>query len=200
MLTARNRRSFNLIGALAALRSKGVSLAYVTLHVGAGTFLPVRDDDVRNHVMHSEWYRLPPETVAAIAAAKARGGRVVAVGTTSMRTLEAASQSAVLVAAAGETKLFIAPGYPFQTVERLVTNFHLPKSTLMMLVSAFAGREHVMADFTIRLRVRSSTAPTSRVDRCPTATPKRLSVPVQAAPPALLRDRREDARRGSVVS
>ena len=132
---------------LAALRSKGVSLAYVTLHVGAGTFRPVRDDDVGKHVMHSEWYSLPPETVAAIAAAKARGGRVVAVGTTSMRTLEAASQSGVLVAGAGETKLFITPGYRFQTVERLVTNFHLPKSTLMMLVSAFAGREHVMAAY-----------------------------------------------------
>ncbi|MEP7154964.1 MAG: tRNA preQ1(34) S-adenosylmethionine ribosyltransferase-isomerase QueA [Betaproteobacteria bacterium] len=128
---------------LAALREKGVELAYVTLHVGAGTFRPVRDDDISKHVMHSEWYDVPVETVEAIAAARACGGRVIAVGTTSMRTLEAASRSGVLKAECGETRIFITPGYSFQTVDRLITNFHLPKSTLMMLVSAFAGTANI---------------------------------------------------------
>jgi S-adenosylmethionine:tRNA ribosyltransferase-isomerase len=126
------------------LREKGVLLAYVTLHVGSGTFRPVRDEDVSRHVMHAEWFNVPTETVEAIQRAKARGGRVVAVGTTSMRTLEAATQTGTLVAGASETQLFITPGYRFRTVERLITNFHLPKSTLMMLVSAFSGRENIM--------------------------------------------------------
>ena len=128
---------------LAALRRKGVALAYVTLHVGAGTFQPVRDDDLSRHVMHSEWYRVPPETVAGIVRAKAAGGRVVAVGTTSMRTLEAASRSGSVQAESAETRIMIAPGYAFHTVDRLITNFHLPKSTLMLLVSAFAGTENI---------------------------------------------------------
>ena len=128
---------------LAALREKGVTLAYVTLHVGAGTFQPVRDDDISKHVMHSEWYQIPPETVAAIVRARAAGGRVVAVGTTSMRTLEAASRSGRLQAETAETRIMITPGYTFQTVDRLITNFHLPRSTLMMLVSAFAGTENI---------------------------------------------------------
>ena len=113
------------------------------MHVGAGTFRPVRDDDISKHVMHSEWYDVPSATVSAIAEAKARGGRVIAVGTTSMRTLEAASRSGALQAETGETRIFITPGYQFQTVDRLITNFHLPKSTLMMLVSAFAGTENI---------------------------------------------------------
>lgn len=129
---------------LATLQARGVTLAYVTLHVGAGTFRPVRDDDISKHVMHQEWYRVPQETVDAIAAAKARGGRVIAVGTTSMRTLESASRTGVLEPGSDETALFITPGFAFQTVDRLVTNFHLPKSTLMMLVSAFAGYENTM--------------------------------------------------------
>lgn len=128
---------------LALLQSRGVELAYVTLHVGAGTFRPVRDDDISKHVMHSEWYDVRAETVAAVAATKARGGRVIAVGTTSMRTLEAASRDGELRAERGETRIFITPGYTFQTVDRLITNFHLPKSTLMMLVSAFAGTENI---------------------------------------------------------
>ena len=128
---------------LDALRGQGVALAYVTLHVGAGTFRPVRDDDIGKHVMHSEWYDVPAETVAAIASTKAGGGRVIAVGTTSMRTLEAASRSGRLQAETGETQIFITPGYEFGTVDRLLTNFHLPKSTLMMLVSAFAGTDNV---------------------------------------------------------
>ncbi len=129
---------------LATLAAQGVSLAYVTLHVGAGTFQPVRDDDVSKHIMHSERYAVPQSTVEAIARAKAAGGRVIAVGTTSMRTLEAASRSGSLVAESGETQIFIQPGYTFKTVERLITNFHLPKSTLMMLVSAFVGHENMV--------------------------------------------------------
>ena len=128
---------------LETLRQQGVTLAYVTLHVGAGTFQPVRDGDISKHVMHSEWYHVPGETVAAVAAARACGGRVMAVGTTSLRTLEAASRSGALMAETGETQIFITPGYAFRTVDRLLTNFHLPKSTLMMLVSAFAGTENI---------------------------------------------------------
>jgi S-adenosylmethionine:tRNA ribosyltransferase-isomerase len=122
----------------------GVASAYVTLHVGAGTFQPVRDDDISKHIMHSERYQVPPETVEAVAKAKASGGRVIAVGTTSMRTLEAASNTGALLAQQAETQIFIKPGYEFKTVDRLITNFHLPKSTLMMLVAAFAGRENMV--------------------------------------------------------
>jgi S-adenosylmethionine:tRNA ribosyltransferase-isomerase len=129
---------------LMTLQMRGVTLAYVTLHVGAGTFRPVRDDDIAKHVMHQEWYRITQETVDAIHAAKARGGRVIAVGTTSMRTLESASRTGKLKAGADETALFITPGFQFNVVDRLITNFHLPKSTLMMLVSAFAGYENTM--------------------------------------------------------
>lgn len=124
-------------------QQKGVQLAYVTLHVGAGTFQPVRVENLAEHVMHSEWYTVPQQTVDVIAAAKAAGGRVIAVGTTSMRALESASQSGSLCAGSADTKLFITPGYVFKTVDRLITNFHLPKSTLMMLVSAFAGYQRV---------------------------------------------------------
>ncbi len=132
---------------LATLQNQGVSLAYVTLHVGAGTFRPVRDDDVSKHIMHSERYEVPQAAVEAIARAKAVGGRVIAVGTTSMRTLEAASQSGSLLAESGETQIFIKPGYTFKTVDRLITNFHLPKSTLMMLVSAFAGHKNIVEGY-----------------------------------------------------
>lgn len=128
---------------LEVLRGQGVELAFVTLHVGAGTFRPVRDDDISKHVMHREWYEVPIETVEAIGRAKASGGRVVAVGTTSVRTLESATRDGQLHAETGETQIFITPGFRFQTVDRLITNFHLPKSTLMMLVSAFAGMENI---------------------------------------------------------
>ena len=131
------------VAMLDMLQQHGVALAYVTLHVGAGTFQPVRDGDISRHVMHSEWYQVPEETVAAVAAARACGGRVMAVGTTSLRTLEAASRSGALIADTGETQIFITPGYEFRTVDRLLTNFHLPKSTLMMLVSAFAGTDNI---------------------------------------------------------
>ena len=123
---------------LEALRTLGVRTAHVTLHVGAGTFQPVRADDLAGHEMHSEWYRVPQETVAAVQAARDQGGRVLAVGTTTLRALETAA-AAGLHPGVGETKLFIMPGYRFRVVDRLITNFHLPKSTLLMLVAAFAG-------------------------------------------------------------
>ncbi|MBL8511064.1 MAG: tRNA preQ1(34) S-adenosylmethionine ribosyltransferase-isomerase QueA [Betaproteobacteria bacterium] len=129
---------------LETLRERGIGQAFVTLHVGAGTFRPVRDDDISKHIMHSERYHVPEETVRAVQQTQQRGGRVIAVGTTSLRTLESASQGGSLLAGAGETRLFITPGYRFKTVDRLITNFHLPKSTLLMLVSAFAGHENVM--------------------------------------------------------
>jgi S-adenosylmethionine:tRNA ribosyltransferase-isomerase len=127
---------------LDAVRARGATVASVTLHVGAGTFQPVRVDDLAGHVMHSEWYRIPQVTVEAVEAARLRGGRVLAVGTTSLRALESAaaeSPGGRLQARSGETRLFITPGYRFRVVDRLLTNFHLPKSTLLMLVSAFAG-------------------------------------------------------------
>ena len=131
-------------GMLARLAEQGVAQTFVTLHVGAGTFRPVRDNDISKHVMHSEWYQVSRETVDAISSTRARGGRVIAVGTTSIRTLESAAQGGTLTAGTAETALFITPGYQFRVVDCLVTNFHLPKSTLMMLVSAFAGHANVM--------------------------------------------------------
>ena len=132
---------------LAALEQHGVDIGFVTLHVGAGTFQPVRVDKVEDHHMHSERYQIPDSLVEQVAQAHARGGRVVAVGTTALRALEAASQSGALMAGQGETDIFIYPGYRFRLVDCLVTNFHLPKSTLLMLISAFAGRERVMAAY-----------------------------------------------------
>jgi S-adenosylmethionine:tRNA ribosyltransferase-isomerase len=130
------------------LKAKGVQFAYVTLHVGAGTFQPVRTEVLADHKMHTEWYTMPQATVDAVQAAKAAGRDVVAVGTTSLRALESASQSGVLSAGSADTALFITPGYRFKTVTRLITNFHLPKSTLLMLVSAFAGYEQIRAAYT----------------------------------------------------
>ncbi|KAB1178980.1 tRNA preQ1(34) S-adenosylmethionine ribosyltransferase-isomerase QueA [Photobacterium damselae] len=134
---------------LAALKEKGVNFAFVTLHVGAGTFQPVRVDNIDDHHMHSEYVEVPEEVVTAINETKANGGRVVAVGTTSVRSLESAAQDAVkngteLKPFFGDTEIFIFPGYQFQLVDVLITNFHLPESTLIMLVSAFAGYEHTM--------------------------------------------------------
>ncbi|HWX02591.1 tRNA preQ1(34) S-adenosylmethionine ribosyltransferase-isomerase QueA [Collimonas sp.] len=128
---------------LERLRQKGISFAYVTLHVGAGTFQPVRSENLAEHKMHSEWYTIGDATVEAVRAAKAGGGKVVAVGTTSLRALESASQSGALQAGSADTALFITPGYRFKTVDRLITNFHLPKSTLLMLVSAFVGYDRI---------------------------------------------------------
>ncbi|AYZ67400.1 tRNA preQ1(34) S-adenosylmethionine ribosyltransferase-isomerase QueA [Burkholderia multivorans] len=137
---------------LAKLDAMGVERATLTLHVGAGTFQPVRVDNLAEHKMHSEWYELPQSLVDRIAATRARGGNVIAVGTTSMRALEAAARDAdaagrPLAATQAETDIFITPGYAFRVVDRLVTNFHLPKSTLLMLVSAFAGVETIRAAY-----------------------------------------------------
>ncbi len=132
-------------GVLARLAERGIETAHVTLHVGAGTFQPVRVEKLSDHKMHSEWFEVSAATVAAVAACRARGGRVIAVGTTTLRALESAAQSGTLLAGARETEIFITPGFQFRVVDRLITNFHLPKSTLMMLVSAFAGYEHIMA-------------------------------------------------------
>ena len=133
---------------LAALERLGVASAFVTLHVGAGTFQPVENEDLSRHRMHAEWYRIPPETVAAIEAARARGGRIIAVGTTSLRALEsAAGEDGRVRSGEAETRLFIVPGCRFRVVERLLTNFHLPKSTLLMLVSAFAGHADIRAAY-----------------------------------------------------
>ena len=127
---------------LSQLKDMGVATASVTLHVGAGTFQPVKTENIAEHTMHSEWYDIPESTQLALHACKARGGKVWAVGTTSVRTLESWAKSGL---AQGDTQIFITPGFEFQWVDCLITNFHLPKSTLMMLVSAFAGYEHVMA-------------------------------------------------------
>lgn len=140
---------------LERIRAKGVETAYVTLHVGAGTFQPVRENDLSRHHMHRERYLIPEETVAAITACKARGGRVVCVGTTSLRALEGAARAAgELKAGGGETDLFILPGFSFQVADALVTNFHLPKSTLLMLVSAFAGLDTMRAAYAHAIRER----------------------------------------------
>ena len=147
---------------LAALKVKGVNIAFVTLHVGAGTFQPVRVDDINDHKMHSEIYFISAETAAAIEQTKLAGGKIIAVGTTSLRALESAAANSSLVQASfdapensihsnsnllknlnGQTSIFITPGFEFKVVDTLITNFHLPKSTLLMLVSAFAGFEHV---------------------------------------------------------
>ncbi|GAL08611.1 tRNA preQ1(34) S-adenosylmethionine ribosyltransferase-isomerase QueA [Photobacterium aphoticum] len=134
---------------MAALKEKGVNFAFVTLHVGAGTFQPVRVDNIHDHHMHAEYVEVPAEVVEAINTTKANGGRVVAVGTTSVRSLESAAQDALkkgteLKPFFGDTEIFIFPGYQFQLVDVLITNFHLPESTLIMLVSAFAGYDHTM--------------------------------------------------------
>lgn len=129
---------------LAALAARGVASAFVTLHVGAGTFAPVREQDLDAHRMHREYYRVPAETVTAVQATRAAGGRVIAVGTTAVRSLESASATGALVAQQGDTRLFIRPGYQFRSVDALITNFHLPGSTLMMLCAALVGRENLL--------------------------------------------------------
>jgi len=132
---------------LAALGAHGVETAWLTLHVGAGTFQPVRVTNIAEHRMHAERFAIPQATVDAIAAARARGGRVIAVGTTSLRALESAAQAGALKAGAAETDIFITPGHEFRVVDRLLTNFHLPKSTLLMLVSAFAGIDTIRSAY-----------------------------------------------------
>lgn len=130
---------------LAQVAEKGVKIAYVTLHVGLGTFRPVKEENVLEHHMHSEFYQVTPEAAKLINDTKAAGGRVICVGTTSCRTIESASdQNGVVQAGCGDTEIFIYPGYQFKVLDNLITNFHLPESTLIMLVSALAGREHVL--------------------------------------------------------
>ncbi len=138
---------------LASLRAAGVETAFLTLHVGYGTFQPVREADVRRHRLHDEGYRLPPETAAAVARARARGGRVVAVGTTVVRVLEfAADGEGGVRAGSGRCDLFILPGHRFRAVDAIVTNFHLPRSSLLLLVCAFGGREAVLAAYRTAVR------------------------------------------------
>ena len=132
---------------LARLRERGVERVHITLHVGAGTFQPVRSERLADHVMHSEWYRIGDDAAQAINAARAAGRPVVTVGTTSLRALESAAQDGRVQPGSRDTALFITPGYRFQIVDRLITNFHLPKSTLLMLVSAFAGLERIRAAY-----------------------------------------------------
>ena len=132
---------------LDALRKGGIETTEVTLHVGAGTFQPVRVERIADHRMHAEWLEVPPGVVEAVAACRARGGRVVAVGTTSVRSLETAAADGELKPFSGDSRLFITPGYRFRVVDAMLTNFHLPKSTLLMLVTAFAGFEPVMAAY-----------------------------------------------------
>jgi S-adenosylmethionine:tRNA ribosyltransferase-isomerase len=132
---------------LAACKAKGVEQAFVTLHVGAGTFQPVRADDIRDHEMHAEYIEVSAAVAQQVRATRARGGRVVAVGTTSVRSLESASQGGEIAAFSGDSRIFIYPGYQFKSVDALVTNFHLPESTLIMLVSALAGQAPVMAAY-----------------------------------------------------
>jgi len=140
---------------LAQLEDAGVAIAYLTLHVGAGTFSPVADGELSQHRMHREWYRIPAATAEAVAAARERGGSIVAVGTTSLRALEAAADAQGSVAAAeAETALFVTPGYRFRVVDRLVTNFHLPRSTLLMLVCAFGGFDAIRAAYAHAIAAR----------------------------------------------
>ena len=140
---------------LARIEEKGVHIAYVTLHVGLGTFRPVKEENVLNHHMHSEYYQVSDETAAMINETKARGGRVICVGTTSCRTIEsAADENGRVIAKSDNTEIFIYPGYRFKVLDCLITNFHLPESTLVMLVSALAGREHVLNAYEEAIRER----------------------------------------------
>ncbi|HOY37626.1 MAG TPA: S-adenosylmethionine:tRNA ribosyltransferase-isomerase, partial [Piscinibacter sp.] len=160
---------------LAALSERGIGTASVTLHVGAGTFQPVRSENLAEHRMHSEWFEVAQPTVDAVARTHAAGRRVIAVGTTTLRALESAALPGALTAGARDTDIFITPGFEFRVVDRLVTNFHLPKSTLMMLVSAFAGHDKVMALYrhAIAQRYRFfSYGDAMLLDRAITAAPR----------------------------
>ncbi len=140
---------------LATLAGAGVASAYVTLHIGAGTFQPVQTEDLAAHTMHAEWYRIPAATADAIATTRARGGRIIAIGTTCVRALESAALAGGRVAPGeAETRMFITPGWAFRVVDRLLTNFHLPRSTLLMLVSAFAGCDAIRAAYAHAVRER----------------------------------------------
>ena len=141
---------------LEALEARGIERAFLTLHVGAGTFAPVRTERIEDHELHAEWLEVAADTCAAVERCRARGGRVVAVGTTSVRALETAARGAKLAPFAGDSRLFIYPGFEFRVVDAMVTNFHLPESSLLMLVAAFAGREQTLAAYrhAVELRYR----------------------------------------------
>ncbi|MBQ1850056.1 MAG: tRNA preQ1(34) S-adenosylmethionine ribosyltransferase-isomerase QueA [Lachnospiraceae bacterium] len=140
---------------LADIEKQGIKIVYVTLHVGLGTFRPVKEENVLDHHMHSEWYQVTPEAAKTINDTKAAGGRVICVGTTSCRTIESASdENGAVKAGSGDTQIFIYPGYRFKVLDGLITNFHLPESTLVMLVSALAGREHVLAAYQEAIKER----------------------------------------------
>jgi S-adenosylmethionine:tRNA ribosyltransferase-isomerase len=132
---------------MASIQAKGIKQAFVTLHVGSGTFQPVRVENLAEHIMHKEYFAVSQQTVNAVAETRANGGRVIAIGTTAVRALESASKSGEFIAGFGDTDLFITPGYQFKSVDAMLTNFHLPESTLLMLVSAFAGYENIMAAY-----------------------------------------------------
>lgn len=129
------------------MKKKGAKLLFVTLHVGIGTFRPVSEENIEDHEMHKEWYTVSEETAKEVNAARAEGRRVIAVGTTSVRTLESAGQSGILESGSGWTQLYIYPGYQWHMVDAIVTNFHLPESTLVMMMASFAGREHILAAY-----------------------------------------------------
>ena len=138
---------------LEQIEAKGITIAYVTLHVGLGTFRPVKEENVLEHHMHSEYYQVPESEAEKINAAKKNGGRIICVGTTSCRTVEsAADEQGIVHAGSGNTEIFIYPGYRFKVLDALITNFHLPESTLVMLVSALAGREHVLSAYEEAIR------------------------------------------------
>ena len=138
---------------LEQIEAKGVTTAYVTLHVGLGTFRPVKEENVLEHHMHSEYYQVPESEAEKINSAKKNGGRIICVGTTSCRTVESASdEEGIVHAGSGNTEIFIYPGYRFKVLDALITNFHLPESTLVMLVSALAGREHVLSAYEEAIR------------------------------------------------
>ena len=140
---------------LQKVQNEGVNIGYVTLHVGLGTFRPVKEDDITDHLMHSEYCVIPQETADLINTTKKNGGRVICVGTTSCRTLESwAAEDGTMKASAGWTNIFIYPGYRFKVMDALITNFHLPESTLIMLVSALAGRENVLNAYEEAVRER----------------------------------------------
>ena len=140
---------------LAQIEAQGIRVVYVTLHVGLGTFRPVKEENVLDHHMHSEWYQVTPQAASVINETKASGGRVICVGTTSCRTIEsAAGDNGIVKAGSGDTQIFIYPGYQFKVLDGLITNFHLPESTLVMLVSALAGREHVLSAYQEAIRER----------------------------------------------
>ena len=137
------------------ISARGIEICYITLHVGLGTFRPVKTDDIEQHRMHAEYFIIPPETAAAVNRAKAGGGKVIAVGTTSCRALEScADETGMISAFSGDTGIFIYPGYKFKCIDGLITNFHLPESTLIMLVSAFAGRENILGAYNEAIRER----------------------------------------------